>query len=288
MIDRLLPKDAGVTAAGADSTERIAASPWVLPPGVAWAVTLVAGLGAAAYLHETEGGGAGLFASTAMGTIGALLVVLFRRVLPAVVLVSATVAIIRTASYVKQQSTEVLLHAYDIVSLSSWSALAHFEREHREYALGLLAAVTATGIITWIAFRIDGTRIRRTHATGAAVLFVLLAILGSVAKGERRHTEFYFENVYVSFFLASWSETIEALWRGALIEAAPSASVATLNASAVCEPRSKPPHIILVHQESVVPPSTFPSLSYDRSLDPFFHSYDGPLRTLRVETFGAW
>jgi hypothetical protein len=287
MIDRFLSKDAGVTAAGADSTERVAAAPSVLPPGIAWAVTLVAGWGAAAYLHETEGGGAGLFASAAMGTIGALLVALFRRVLPAVVLVSATVAIIRTGSYVKQQSSEVLLHAYDIVSLSSWSALTQFAREHREYAFGLLAAVTATAIITWIALRIDGTRIRRTHAAGAVVLFVLLAILGSVAKGERRHTEFYFENVYVSFFLASWSETIEALWRGALIEAAPSASVAAFNASAVCEPRSKPPHIILIHQESVVPPSHFPSLSYDRSLDSFFHSYDGPLRKLRVETFGG-
>ena len=135
--------------------------------------------------------------------------------------------------------------------------------------------------------RIDGTRIRRTHAAGAAVLFVLLVVLGSVAKGERRHTEFYFENVYVSFFLASWSETIEALWRGALIEAAPSTPAAALNVSAACDPRPKPPHIILIHQESVVPPSHFPSLSYDRNLDVFFHSYDGPLRKLRVETFGG-
>ena len=212
---------------------------------------------------------------------------LLRRVLPAVVLVGATIAIIRTASYVKQQSTEVLLHAYDVVSLSSWSALTHFGREHREYALGLLAAVAATAIVAWIAFRLDGTRIRRMHASGAAVLFVLLAILGSVAKGERRHTEFYFENVYVSFFLASWSDTIEAMWRGGLIESAPSSPAAALNASAACDPRPRPPHIILIHQESVVPPSHFPTLSYDRSLDPFFHSYDGPLRKLRVETFGG-
>jgi hypothetical protein len=29
------------------------------------------------------------------------------------------------------------LHAFDVVSLlSSWSALSHFAREHREYALG--------------------------------------------------------------------------------------------------------------------------------------------------------
>ena len=56
---------------------------------------------------------------------------------------------------------------------------------------------------------------------------------------------------------------------------------------ASCEAREKPPHIILIHQESVVPPSNFPSLSYDKSLDPFFKSYDGQLHRLRVETYGG-
>jgi len=27
--------------------------------------------------------------------------------------------------------------------------------------------------------------------------------------------QFYFENLYVSSFYASWGETLEALWRGA-------------------------------------------------------------------------
>jgi len=286
MIDRVLQRDGTGPARAGPGTERIAAS-WVLPPRIVGALTIIAGLGAALFLFATEGGGAALFASAAMATIGAFLVVVFRRILPAVVLVSASIAIIRTASYVKQQSTEVLLHAYDVVSLASWPALSHFGREHRQHALGLLAAVTATAIVAWVAFRVDGTRIRRMHACVAALLLVVLAALGCVAKGERRHTEFYFENVYVSFFLASWSETIEALRRGTLIEAAPNLPAAGLNAAAVCDPRPKPPHIILIHQESVVPPSHFPKLSYDRSLDPFFHSYDGPLRKLRVETFGG-
>jgi rhodanese-related sulfurtransferase/general stress protein CsbA len=276
-------------AASADGTAPLAAPRWVLPPRITWATTMLIGLGTAAYLLETEGAGASLFASAILGTLGALLVVLFRRVVPAVVLVSAIVAIICTASHVKQQTTEVLLHAFDVISLlSSWSALSHFAREHREYALGLLVAVVATAILTWMALRIDGTRIRRAPACIAAVTFFVLAMLGSMAKGERRHTEFYFENVYVSFFLASWSETIGALWRGTLIEGAPnSPAAARQNTATVCEPRPKPPHIILIHQESVVPPSHFPTLSYDRNLDPFFHSYDGQLRKLRVETFGG-
>jgi len=287
MIDRILQRGGTGPSLAGPGTERIAVSSWVLLPRIAWALTITAGLGAGLYLYATEGGGAGLFASAAMGTMGALLVVLFRRILPAVVVVGATIAIIGTASYVKQQSSEVLLHAYDVVSLASWSVLTQFAREHQPYALGLSAAATATAFVAWIAFRVDGTRIRRMHAWIAVTLFLVLATLASVVKGERRHTEFYFESVYVSFFLASWAETIEALWRGGLIEAAPSSRTAALNAPGGCDPRPRPPHIILIHQESVVPPSHFPTLSYDHGLDPFFHSYDGPLRKLRVETFGG-
>ena len=36
--------------------------------------------------------------------------------------------------------------------------------------------------------------------------------------------QFYYENLYVSSFYASWGETLEALWRGALLEAAPRAA----------------------------------------------------------------
>jgi phosphoglycerol transferase MdoB-like AlkP superfamily enzyme len=43
----------------------------------------------------------------------------------------------------------------------------------------------------------------------------------------------------------------------------------------------------VIHQESVAPLAHFPTLSYDRSLDAFFHSFDGKLNTLRVETYGG-
>ena len=271
------------------SAEPIAPPTWLLPTSAVWTVAILVSLLSAVYLGETEGWPAGFFASAVMLTIGALFVILFRRILPAVVLVGAVIAITRAASYVKQQTTEVLLHAYDLVSLlSSWSALNYFWRDHRQHALGLIAAVLATAVVACIAYRFDATRIQRRHAAGATVLFLCLACVASAAKGERRHTEFYFENVYVSFFFASWSETLEALWRGELIEAAAAhPSDPGLKVSAACELRSKPPHIILIHQESIVPPSHFPSLSYDRSLDPFFHSYDGQLRKLRVETYGG-
>ena len=91
--------------------------------------------------------------------------------------------------------------------------------------------------------------------------------------------QFYYENLYVSSFYASWGETLETLWRGALMEAAPKAA-AMSPAFALpisCDAGRKPPHIILIHQESVVQPSLFKQLSYDHAVDPFFLSVDDSL-----------
>jgi hypothetical protein len=92
--------------------------------------------------------------------------------------------------------------------------------------------------------------------------------------------DFYYEDRHLWFFFSSWLETAEALWRGHLIDAADQQLSPALNLPASCTPASKPPHIILIHQESVVPPSYFPSLSYDKNIDAFFHSHDGKVHKL--------
>src|SRR2546430_225371 len=147
--------------------------------------------------------------------------------------------------------------------------------------LGMTAAA-------WLACRADSTRVSRRWAALALPLFAALAWYGADAKGERRHMQFYYENLYVSSFYASWGETLETLWRGALLEAAPRAAAAApaFSIPASCDAGAKPPHIILIHEESVVQPSLFPTLRYDHSVDPFFNSYDDRLHRLRVETYG--
>jgi phosphoglycerol transferase MdoB-like AlkP superfamily enzyme len=65
------------------------------------------------------------------------------------------------------------------------------------------------------------------------------------------------------------------------------ASAGPFTVPTTCRPEARPPHIILIHQESVVQPSLFPTLQYDRSLDPFFISDDKKLHRLRVETYGG-
>ena len=255
-----------------------------------WVTAGTAAVGIGAYFWYNEGGLADtVFAVAVTLACGAAIVLVGRRILVAVVLVAAMVGIVRTVSSAKQQTREALLHAYDLVDiLRTWSMPAEAWSQHRGLVLAIAAAGLATGLLSVVAARFDATRARRRHAACALAALAVVAWSADAARGQRRHTEFYFENAYVTFFYASWAETLEALWRGSLIEAAESLPAGRrFDAQSSCSPAVRPPHIILIHQEFVVPPALFPALRYDRSLDAFFRSFDGSLNKLRVETFGG-
>ncbi len=255
----------------------------------AWPTTFVIAAATGIYFFAAEGGPANsLFGTAVTFAIAALTVAASRRLLFASVVTGGLVVFIHTVSWIKQQTTELILHAYDVVAfLGSWPGIERLWIEHGGHAAALLAGLAAMALLGWITYRMDNTRISRLHAASIAVVFAAIAAAAADAKGERRHTEYYFENLYVTFFYASWAETIETLWRGNLIQTTGEAQRPRLGPPADCAPAGPRPHIILVHQESVVPPAFFPSLSYDRRIDPFFHSFDGRLHKLRVETYGG-
>ena len=175
------------------------------------------------YFWLVEGGLADtVFATAVTLAVAAAIVCIGRRVLVAAVLVVAMIGIVRTISYAKQQASEVVLHAYDLVTfLRSWSGLHEVWSEHRpmvtrrrdrgagcgggELACGAPRCASRASSLRGL--RACSFRRRRLDGRHGA-------------EGRRRHTEFYFENAYVTFFYTSWSETAQALWRGRLIEAA--------------------------------------------------------------------
>lgn len=211
-----------------------------------------------------------------------------RRILLATFVTAAMMALLCAIAHLKQQTTDVTLHAYDAVSLlSSWTALGDLWHNHGRYVVAVLVALVVIAVLGWAACRVDGSQVRRRHAVGAVLLFVFLAVIAADAKDARRHMGFYYEHRHLWFFFSSWLATGEALWRGHLIDAAAQQAGPVLKIPASCNPGSKPPHIVLIHQESVVPPSYFSSLAYDKKIDPFFHSRDGKLHRLRVETYGG-
>ena len=229
-----------------------------------------------------------LFVMGVFLTAGAVVTVASRRVLFATALVAVAMVLLRMIAVLKQESTDVVLHAYDVVSfLRSWSPILDLWHDNKVYAAALLVALLAMIALGWTAWRLDPTRVRPMQGLAAVAVCATLAGIGAHAKDITRHTNFYYEERYLSFWLSSWPDTIRALWRGHLIETAGSATDPLLKLPASCTPASKPPHIILIHQESVVPPHYFPQISYDRDIDPLFQSFDGRVHKLRVETYGG-
>jgi Ca2+/Na+ antiporter len=230
-----------------------------------------------------------LFAATITAALASLLTLTTRRALFSTTVTAAVVCIILAAATAKRATMNMVVHAYDLYFyLSSWSTVSYLWSDQRRYLLGALAIVVVATLVCWFSYRLDCTRVARGRSALALCAFVFLAWYAAEAKGERRHMQFYYSNLYVSSFYASWGETLEALWRGALMEAAPRGTKAGgFVVPTRCNPVGRPPHIILIHQESVVQPSLFPSLNYDHTVDPFFRSTDGSLRELRVETYGG-
>lgn len=229
-----------------------------------------------------------LFTAATTLLIGCLIVVATRRVLLATTATGCLVALVIGVAQAKLGTVGMVLHAYDFVFyLTSWSTLSYLWAGARLHIVALFVGLLLGLVLTWFAYRFDGTRVSRIHAAGAAAAFALLAIVGAANKGERPHTLFYWEALYVSSFFSSWRETLETLWRGQLVEAAASADGRPFTVPAACRPVEKPPHILLVHQESLVQPSLFPTLKYDRAVDDLFKSADGKIHRLRVETYGG-
>jgi phosphoglycerol transferase MdoB-like AlkP superfamily enzyme len=231
----------------------------------------------------------------------AVLVLLTRRPLFSVAVVGVIVALIVVAAETKRHYIDMVLHAYDVVFyLTSPSTLSFLWVDHKLELLGAVAAVVVAVACGSALHAYDRPRIARSWSGVVLALCVAVALWASGAKGERRHTLYTWDSLYLSSFYASWAETLETLWRGQLLEALATQSKPPFKVpvgcaindgrtvAALAAPATRPaPHIILIHQESVVPPSVFPTLDYDRSLNSFFASFDGRQHPLRVETYGG-
>ena len=229
-----------------------------------------------------------IFTAAITVAIAACFTLATRRVLFGATAVTLMVLLINVVSSVKQQTQGMVLHAYDLVFyLGSWSTISYLWAGARSYVLALAVSVLAITIVAWLAWRCDPTRVRRRRSMLVLAAAVAVATVTGLTKADRRHTQFYWNALYVSSFYSSWGETLETLWRGQLIESAAAATSPPFGVASDCTPAVKPPHIILIHEESLVQPGLFPQLDYDRRVDPFFHSGDGLLHKMHVETYGG-
>jgi hypothetical protein len=262
--------------------------------GLTWpiwgSIALMAGL--LCFFWRSEGTLTNIVFTTATTfALIAILLLVSRRALFATSLVALFITTLVWAASVKNATMNMVVHAYDLFFyLSSWSTIAFLWSEQRVLVVSFVVALATMLIGGAVVYRLDTSRIRRRPVAAALAGCIAVASVAVSLKEERRHMQFHFANLYVSSFYASWAETLGTLWHGAMMETLPSATASTsepLRIPAACEPGEKPPHIVLIHQESIVQPSLFPTLTYDKSVDAMFKSQDGHTRKLRVETYGG-
>jgi hypothetical protein len=229
------------------------------------------------------------FAVAVTAGIVSFVTLLSRRLLFASAIASSLVAVVFLVSLEKQATMNMGLHSYDLFFYLNADTFEFLWGDYRRYVVGVLAALVAATILAALTWCLDTTRLSRL-ASG----LTLVAAIGVAGAFEPQASAeggafrlFTQNNSFVSAFYLSWSETWGTLVRGRLMEAAARTALPDFASESQCSPSTMPPHIVLIHQESLVPPSLFPRLQYDRALDRFFLSDDGRLHRLRVETYGG-
>jgi phosphoglycerol transferase MdoB-like AlkP superfamily enzyme len=229
------------------------------------------------------------FAIAVTAAFAALVTFLTRRLLFASMITASLVAVVFLVSLEKQATMNMGLHSYDLFFYLNVDTFELLWGDYRRYVVVVLAAVVAAIILAALTWRFDTTRLSRL-ASGLTLLAAIGVAGAFESQASAENTPFRFlhdGNSFVSAFYLSWSETWGTLMRGQLMEAAAQTELPDFISDPNCTPAKKPPHIVLIHQESLVPPSLFPRLEYDHALDRFFMSDDGALHKLRVETYGG-
>lgn len=146
--------------------------------------------------------------------------------------------------------------------------------------------ILCTGVllpVLVLLWRVDVFRMSRlVAAAGAVGCLVALTALSSAVFLEAYET-FYGTN-YVSHFARSGVEAVYELGaRGFMKSDATVADGLRLQPAAACGPIRKPPHIIMVHDESSFDIRALPGVRVPRGYGEYFRSFDGKERNFIVE-----
>ncbi len=148
-----------------------------------------------------------------------------------------------------------------------------------------ILSVLALVPVVVIAWRFDPFRVRRP-----AALVLALASLGGLTMLERAEPLLPFEAFFggneVSSFARSGVDAVSALMTQGLMESDPDV-FGTLPPAAACRPANKPPHIILIHDESSFDIRRAPDIDVPKGYGAHFLSFDGKERNFIVEGNGG-
>ena len=150
----------------------------------------------------------------------------------------------------------------------------------------VLAATAAAIPLLVLIWRFDAFRIRRLSATAGALACIAGLVGLSRAAPLAEYEAFYGEN-YVSHFARSGVDAIAALMVQGFMESEAVVSDRLKAADKTCAPARKPPHIILVHDESSFDIRQAPGIKVPAGYGAHFRSFDGKPRKFVVEGAGG-
>jgi Sulfatase len=154
---------------------------------------------------------------------------------------------------------------------------------YRQTFIVVALALPALALLWWI----DRFRVRlRTAAIG--FVLCLAGLTGVTLAYPQEEWEAFFGDSYVSKFSRSGVTAITELMRNGYMESDASVTdrLKTLPA-ATCEPATKPPHIILVHDESSFDIRVAPGVKVPAGYGSHFKSFDGKRRHFIAEGAGG-
>jgi phosphoglycerol transferase MdoB-like AlkP superfamily enzyme len=211
---------------------------------------------------------------------------MFRRPGVAAVLSLTMIVVLIQVSKFKYSVIWQTVSFVDLMVIDSSSVsylLALFPGLTFHVLLGLAVAVAAL-LLLW---RFDPVRIRRRLAVVGAVACLLGLGVLSITHPFLPEDIWVPQN-HVSNFARSGADAIIAYARGGYLDsdAAVTDRLKT-NPAATCEPAGKPPHIIMVHDESAFDVRSAPNIRVPQGYGDHFRSFDGKQRGLIVEAAGG-
>jgi len=153
----------------------------------------------------------------------------------------------------------------------------------QKIVIAALFVVPALALVLWF----DPFRVRLRAAAAGSSLCLIGAVAISLAAPVQPH-EAFFPDGYVSKFINSGADAIlEFAKRGYMESDAGVADNFRLAVAESCQPAVKPPHIILILDESSFDITAAPGIKVPAGYGRHFRSFDGKTRSLIVEGAGG-
>jgi hypothetical protein len=211
---------------------------------------------------------------------------LLRRPAAAALLSLTMIAVLILLSQFKYDKLMMTVNFVDVMILDT-DTIAFFLTIYpdllRRLILAALVAVPTLGLLWWL----DPYRVRLHIASAGGMLCLAAAAAISIAEPMEPHEAFSGDG-YVSKFVNSGVDAIvDYMTRGYMDSDAHVAGNFRLASAGACKPAVKPPHIILILDESSFDIRRAPGIKVPNGYGRHFYSFDGKERSFIVEGAGG-